>query len=449
MWRTTAVSDWVPAITLAALALSALLWAARPVGAVWAAPAPPGDVRLEDVRLENEHLRVVVDGRSGQFLSIYHKGAGLELIAHPPGPHDSPPWTLLFEQRDVSLTAFDRFTARRLDAAGHRWEWRWEVTPAVAVVVRAELLPGARDLVLWPRVENTSERAVSGLAYPVLEGIGPLSLGGLDDELIHPFATGFLFRNPTVLFSIRPYGIPHGPYPSGEGASMQFMAYYRRGVGGFYFAAHDPHKTAKELNATRSARGDGLTFSFVHRNWDLQPQRGLDLGYPVLIGVLAEGRWEAAAERYRRWALAQPWARRGPLRDRVVLATGQGADRSPATSAPDAAPWLISGVGVATFGTKGAVPEPERYEEIHRIVGVPALHVYYGRPIPDGTGLDPTNAAQIRRQGDHIASFENDIVVPVYAPDYDAGAAIVPRKDAAWGDWRATWMDPTLPYIRE
>lgn len=384
---------------------------------------------------ENEHLRVEFDPETGHLLRLQHVKTGLELLGGPVH-RSTPPWILFIGESDQRFAEFHTFTATPLGGArGYDLHWQGG---AYDVRVRLEL--DGDTLHLWPAVENRGSDEIAGLVYPNLANVAALSRPGNNDRLAHPFATGFLFHNPALLFQVAPYGIPHAPYPSGEGASMQFMAYYVDQVGGFYFATHDPYKTAKELNVTRSSVRNRLQISFVHRNWDMQAGGAFNPGYAVEISALGSGGWEEAADRYRNWALQMPWARRGSLAERL----DQAARGEPALVAP----WLLQEVGLTTFGAKGAVPSPDAFDRWSRLVRQPVLHVYYGEPIPDGTRLHPANRDVVRQHGGYLSSFENDIIVPVYASDHRPDAALVPRLDAAWGSWRATWMDPTSPYIR-
>ena len=55
------------------------------------------------------------------------------------------------------------------------------------------------------------------------------------------------------------------------------------------------------------------------------------MGYPIVIATLNRGTWYAAAERYRAWALQQPWCERGTRRGRVA--------------AGDSSRWLLETTG--------------------------------------------------------------------------------------------------------
>jgi hypothetical protein len=74
--------------------------------------------------------------------------------------------------------------------------------------------------------------------------------------------------------------------------------------------------------------------------------------YPVVIAPLDGGRWTDAAERYRSWALHQPWAQVGPR-----------------------ASWLREEVGFCTFGVSARHDRSAWLRAVGEAAGVPVFHV--------------------------------------------------------------------------
>lgn len=394
------------------------------------------DSPIDGALLENRALRVVIDGDNGAIVSVFHKKSGIELISNPAAARARPPWELFLGRGDAPHTDFIRFTLARDSESAVTLTW--SVEPDLTIVATIELPPGDEPLLLYSQVENATSHEVASLTFPVIRGIRALQASGQDDYLAHPIVTGFLFRNPNLLFSIgAPWGVRHARYPSGEGAPMQFMAYYTDGVGGFYFGAHDPHLTMKEIDFYFEPRAPGvmpgLVASFRHWNWDRAPVRDLHLDYPIVIAPLERGDWYEAAERYREWAERQAWVRRGKLRDRTDDQTAR---------------WLNEEVGLSTFGAKGNQWNPAFFERLAHDLETPIFHILYGQPIPNGGNLHQDNLSQIRAHGGRFSTFENDILVPLGAPDFNRSAQIEPYQEINWGSWRAAWMDPTTEYIQ-
>jgi hypothetical protein len=99
--------------------------------------------------------------------------------------------------------------------------------------------------------------------------------------------------------------------------SLQCTAWYRQDGPGVYLACDDSQAGRKTF-AFWGDGGGSVHFEVVH-----EPEhraQGTDryrLPYQVLVGVFV-GDWVTAAERYRGWALQQPWALESRLRRGLV-----------------------------------------------------------------------------------------------------------------------------------
>lgn len=98
-------------------------------------------------------------------------------------------------------------------------------------------------------------------------------------------------------------------YPSSR-APVQFMA-FNSVSNGLYFAAHDGEARKKEfligkdgcVSINRMVEDAGV------------PGAGMKKDFPVVVSTY-RGDWWAAARKYRRWALRQIWASKGPIAQR-------------------------------------------------------------------------------------------------------------------------------------
>lgn len=375
--------------------------------------------------VENAHLRVEIDPASGAISSMRNLDRDLELIDRR--QIDGIPWRL--QLADIAPEVFERRPNLRgvvtgktemvlyymKEIVGGRWtddydefvatpdesappgaavDLTWKRDDGIEIHGRVELPADATDASFTARVVNGSGRSILALEYPIIDGIAPLGPDSANNRLAHSVDGGFLFDDPHTLFkdpeileawrgrkiiaTTSPSGHSdegrtHGGlfrvrgYPNGfEGAPMQFWAFYDEGIGGFYFACHDPHGTEKMFHFYVADGRDVLTTSIVHFAWDWEPGADLDLDYPIVVGSLSDGTWFEAADRYRRWATGSgpghpDWCARGTLRSRV--ASGTASRR------------LIEEVGFNTFGIPISLDFSAWYDAFHAIADLPVLHI--------------------------------------------------------------------------
>ena len=396
---------------------------------------------LVPVGLENEHLRVELDPATGAVLQIDNKTAQLCLVAGRPGP----PWRIRLEDGGV-LEQPASFDAEPLEHAV-RLEWSSERGDAVRATVT--LLPGDPCVRFQVALSPADGAAVEAIEYPVIAGIGPLA--GKDDCLLHAYATGLLFHDPAALFRAdgegRERGVLHGVYPEGfSGATLQLMAYYAAGRGGFSFATEDATGAQKWLNFYADAGGLCATVAHgvAERGASIEPP------YPVAIGALVEGTWTEAADRYKAWAVEQPWCARGQLASR-----------------PDRPRWLHEEVGIATFGINASHDRSAWIREIGRIAGTPVLHVLgpnwakapqdYQGHLPGGiddwfpTRFHPANLEAIADHGDRMAPFLFDLLFGRDGSEAEAGAASlqqIPQPPRSLDPYTFPFLCPATPFAR-
>jgi len=323
--------------------------------------------------LQNEYFALAISRENGSILQVEDKLNGLKLIEDPVG--DLPPWRLYFFDLSTNNVqeweTWERFTLETegTPEGGDRAKLHWQRAESVEIEAVIELPPESYVADFHVKVLNGSQRTIQQLEFPILRGIGRLvDIPSEDNLLLHPVAGGLLFVDPVGLFrrpSSSAPGLRHVPYPEGVGAFTQFMAYYAKERGGFYFACHDPLNTTKEVDFYSPSQG-GLETLFAHKSWDMTAGNDLILDYPIVLGALEEGSWYAAAERYRDWATATgeghpAWCEKGRLEDRVREGT--------------AAAWLAEEVGFSTFGVPSSFEVSPWLEAFHRIADKPVFHV--------------------------------------------------------------------------
>jgi hypothetical protein len=320
-----------------------------------------------------------------------------------------PPWRVRLEDGTV-LDAPASFACER-DGQSLRLRW----TSARGDGISATVAASGDELRFRVAVQPVDGPPPEVVEYPLVGGIGALSG---EDELLHSYATGFVFRNPFSLFDGAgegtARGVVHAPYPEGfSGATMQLLAYYAAGRGGFSFSADDETGAQKWFDFAK--RGTHLEAAFGHGSPDLD--RPLEPAYDVVVAPLLDGTWWEAADRYKAWASGTRWCAGRRERPR----------------------WLFEEVGVATFGINAGRDRSRWLKAIRELAGAPVFHVLgpnwshvpgdYRGNLPGGLDdwfparLDEANLAAIRGQGDRAAPFFFDLLFGRDRAEHEAGVA--------------------------
>lgn len=340
-------------------------------------------------------LRLALDDATGAIVGCTHLASGLELVSGPPASV-----ALRLELADVGWV--DVTGPPRVVTLGDGLRLHWDAGRDVAV--SADILVRDDDLLLRVAAHNGGTATIERIRHPIIAGIGRLGGQG-HDELTHSHASGFLFHDPVDLLGPDPENhrrLGQNPYPEGfAGSTMQFLAYQARGVGGFLLGTEDAGRALKWFDV--SGDGGHLTMSVAHKVPALEPGASFAPAYPVVIAPLDGGAWTDAADRYRAWALGQPWAQPGPR-----------------------ARWLREEVGVCTFGVSARHDRSAWLRAVGAAAGVPVFHVlgpdwaarvqdYRGNLPPGRQGwlpavLHAANLGAIAEHHGRWAPFEFDLL---------------------------------------
>lgn len=404
-----------------------------PLALVFAAFASPCAAAGEIVAA-NVHLEIRIDDHSGAIRQVRNVDRGLDLVA---APGTGPAFVLTTSAGNLPPSTF----SFSLDPAypGTAVDLQWTTArPGVTVIARVELPADASDARFTARVVNAdASLAIHALEYPIVAGVRRLQPEGGTDVALQPVAMGYLFRDP---WTNLPAQVKKRLYPDAYGgACVGLSAYYREGAGGFAIEARDSSGTAKNLSFYKDPANGDLRWSVETLAWDRRTGIGMDPGYEVRIAALGKGDWEEAADRYRAWALAQPWAPEARVADR--------AD-------PEVPRWLYEGVLASTFGVSINLDQAKWFRALHDWVGGPLLHVS-GFWWPGGTAasewyggyndwsdgrVNAANLNAIRERGDLWAPFLFDLHFSRAATEWDAPAPD-PATDPA-APWQPYEMVP-------
>lgn len=411
---------------------------------------------MREIILESARLRVVVDAETGAVREVGRPDAGLTLIAQPDLAARQA-FMVVFE--DGSTLRGGRECIVEETASKHTVDLRWALDDGLEVRVSLRLDPVAGVLHCRSSLRNPRRLPVAALAYPYIGGIGRLGDDPAQDELVHPYATGFLVRNPLDRLPPAPSEVSGqeplvlGLYPEGfSGATMQFMAYSAVGRGGFYVGAEDAEGAEKWLNFYRRQEDGDLCLAVWHGPRDYAGEREVAPAYEVVLAALDGGTWYDAADRYKEWALTQSWMSRGPLWAR--------ADRPRR---------LLEEVGLCTFGVNARHDRSAWLSAIDDLAGTPVLHVLgpnwprvgadYQGILPGGLAdwfpaqFDPRNLEVMRAHGDLVVPFEFDLLF-----GRDEGRAeveegvealqVIPARTLSRDAYAFPFLCPVSPFTR-
>lgn len=405
--------------------------------------------------LANDEIEIWLDSATGRIMALRNLGSGLDLID---SVLEAPPWRLEVDGQSAWIersTSFS-YTLDRPSPEGQAVTLRWETELGITLIGRVIVPVAGPALFLTIVAENEGPLAIDKIEYPIISGIGTLGSPSTPSCLAHSQGTGFLFRDPMKTFRPQPdpqQGLRYSPYPEGfSGSTMQFMAYYAEGQGGFYLATRDRGKAAKWLNFYKDVDNAMLAASFMHQAPHVSPGLSLAPDYPVEISALVEGNWYEAAERYKAWAVQQSWTQQGPLADREERAR-----------------WLAEEVGICTFGVNAAHDRAAWLDAFHDMAGTPVLHILgpnwaragqdYHNHLPGGdlddwlpANLAPENLETIRRNGDRWAPFQFDLLCshdgsrpqPVLQ-----SRQVMPARKYSFDRYLFPFMCPSTPFWRD
>lgn len=270
----------------------------------------------DDVTLENENIRLILDSKSGGIKQIANKQANVYLV----DGQVSTPFTLCHVNGSTESAHYSNCTVTLNDSSADSKSIAitWQVTDVIRIYATITLDKGDNQLQFQVSVDNDTAHPIWYVQYPVVEGIGTL-YEKERDYLAHPIATGFLFNNPLDHFNDGSFdGITRGEglYPSGWESPMQFFAYYSQGIGGFLFRTDDGGNGIKSFSFM--GKDNALKAGIYHYADDLADKQ-LQFDYTTYIGNLNQGNWYEAADLYREWASEQSWTSKGTLAERTDI----------------------------------------------------------------------------------------------------------------------------------
>ncbi len=282
--------------------------------------AAPSIAAENHVSIENTGLRVSFDSATGQLVEFTDRENAHAFVEYTAGDEL---WTIQAlapsEVAELRPSMAGTFTHRVLDEHTDSLELAWQdfgiaEAPALCVVARVSLHPEDATAYWSIAIEDTGDLPVGSVHFPRIPGIAPQE----NERLATPIWMGQMAENPRGFLS------DSGKARRMEWAypgllSLQCIALYRESGPGIFLSADDPAGFVKRFCAFGGAEGR-LGIEVVHLpQGGSTGERRYEPAYRVGLGAF-EGDWFTAAERYRKWALKQPWAAEARLRANTVEA---------------------------------------------------------------------------------------------------------------------------------
>ena len=406
----------------------------RPVGLLAALVLASTGAEAGEIVVSNGAIEVRLDDASGAIRQIRNLRKGLDLVAVP---GQAPAFVLQTSAGPASPGAFTATLDPLFAGSAYDLTWQTDKT-GVTVVGRLELPAGGDDARFAAHVVNGSASiGMRLLEYPIIAGVQRLQPVTGTDWALQPAAMGYLYEDPWVNLASE---VKKRKYPDAyDGAAVQLSAYYRDGAGGFAMEARDGLGSAKNLSFYKDPANGDIRWSVETLAWDESAGLGFDPGYAVYISALVRGDWEEAADRYRSWAVAQPWAGLGRVADR------------PDAEVPR---WLYDTVLATTFGVSINLDQSSWFSALHDWVGGPLFHIS-GFWWPGGTAasewyggyndwsdgrVNAANLNTVASKGDRWAPFLFDLHFARGATEWGAPAPAPPSDPVA--PWQPHEMIP-------
>ncbi|MBI5770463.1 MAG: hypothetical protein HZA93_21985 [Verrucomicrobia bacterium] len=264
----------------------------------------------ELVRLSSTRLQVGFDAATGRWVELTDVATGHNFVA---GAVASAPWwslQLAAGAKEFSVEAKDagRFECRAPAGSERTLRLAWsEFAGPAPAGLRVEVVISPTDdpaVGRWEiAVAKPRECAVRQVVFPKIASLAEQPR----EFLAMPTWLGELLANPRqALAGTTRQGTRLAMDYPGR-LALQCVAFYAEGGAGLYLAADDAAALRKAFVATADGRG-GMALEVAHlpENGALGSERYAP-AYGVRLGTF-QGDWITAAERYRTWALLQPWA---------------------------------------------------------------------------------------------------------------------------------------------
>lgn len=353
-------------------------------------------VQTEVASVENGALRVSVDAQDGKLLELTDLAADFNQVGDAEDLIGLWKLEVTREGKTLNLEPGQtrQFRVERLPAEqnGLRLIWDgFDVPDSAAGHVEAVVRLDEDDAVCrWKMaVDMPPGLQLQTIHFPRISGVRRQD----DERLAVPVWMGQEAKDPRQILAGADGKGRRLTWTHPGFMSMQCLAFYRNGGNGLY-AACDDDAIRRKTFAFWGTPGGDAHYEMVHYPEGLVDQGNhFELPYSAVLGTF-QGDWITAAERYRAWAVDQPWTQQSRLRRGLV------------------ADWVLeTGMWVWNRGrSPGVLPPAARLQEK---LGAPVSvfwHWWHGCPydigfpeyLPPREGTEPFREAVARAHADNL-----------------------------------------------
>lgn len=311
-----------PISTCVRYAVALGLWILGNAGMASAVASEGGPQHVEVVRAAGPRLQLAWDGARGTLVEILDTEANHQ---HLDPSNGKTPTGGLWELRlrrgkelvTVAPTQAQTFRADAIPAKPGGMRLLWErfgdsSVPSLKVEVEARLDADAPVSRWTIAVRNLESLDLEEIRFPRILGVAEQER----ERLAVPVWMGQQAVDPRAMLAGtgKRGGRWAWSYPGP--LSLQCLAFYREDGPGLYLACDDATAQQKTFAIEADAQSR-VNLEVIHYPSVRSKQAGVALGYGVVLGVF-RGDWFTVAERYRRWAVRQPWAHASRLQRGLV-----------------------------------------------------------------------------------------------------------------------------------
>jgi hypothetical protein len=249
---------------------------------------------------------LVLNKRRGELESLINLATWQELRLHP--DRYPSPWLVWLRSRIepyiyLGIQADTKFTYT-IDKANDFMilEWMtpfWWPDDRKMHKLHVNLWVGMDHLSRGIRVNGSVNSDVDGLMsfyMPFIDSITGIGSEEFEDLVTFPLSGGYVIRDAVNSLWVHPVGSSYpGPL------SVQFIAWYEEGLGGFYFGLHDSEASVKTLELFRGLVNGSVKFAWNIYSKDFTKSE-IKISWPIIIAGYRGLDWREAALIYRRWA---------------------------------------------------------------------------------------------------------------------------------------------------
>lgn len=261
---------------------------------------------MENFIFANKDTSLCFDAKLGYLEEVIYNGKSISL--------HSKLWSVQTNSGELGICDMTAFC---VDQSRDTAELIWKSDAAQVVVT---LRRGEDNKLRMSIRAQVTDDAIRRVNFPILEGLNFLE----DNYLLLPYQNGHLIKNPVDTLLCKNAEVPfwmgegQGSFVSNYPAGMcfQFSAFYSASGLGFYFATEDGDAYTKTFTYEYNKALHAMDYTLTNYPENMGKATCYCMPHDFVLKMF-DGDWQAAANIYRPWAIAQKWCKK-KLSDRKL-----------------------------------------------------------------------------------------------------------------------------------